>query len=342
MHWSRKLFLSVLCVVSAVVAPGFVELGAYKALDALPPVGTVSPSPSVSPTPAEAPAPTDRPSPDETRTVTVQTDAGIRTLTMHDYLRGVLAGEMPSSFSTEALRAQAVCARTYACYEAQRDKDAHPEADVCDSFRCCQVWLDDETLRQQWGNSYAKIMTKLDDAVSDTDGQILLWEDEPALACFHASSAGKTEDCAALWGEEIPYLVSVDSPETAASVPNYVTEVLFSSEEFSSILCAAQPEASLAGAPESWIGDVICDASGRVDTVTVGGVHLTGAELRQLFSLRSAAFTVDCTDGAFRFTVTGSGHGVGMSQYGAEVMAEAGSTYAEILAHYYPGTVLAG
>jgi len=341
MEWSRKLILSVMCVVTALVIPAFVEAGAYKAMDAL--SGEVpSPAPAITSSPASpvTPAPTGEVSLDRETPITLQTAEGVCAMTMHDYLCGVLAGEMPADFSDAALRAQAVCARTYALHEMSKDKPAHPEADVCDSFRCCQVWLDSEALREQWGDGYALSMCRLDAAVSDTDGVILLWEDEPALTCFHASSGGKTEDSASVWGGEIPYLVSVETAETEETVPGFVTEVTVSPEELRQTLCAAHPEAVFTGAPETWITAAEADAAGRIAHLTAGGITVTGTEMRQLFSLRSTAFTLACEGGVFRFTVTGSGHGVGMSQWGAELMAQAGSSWEEILGHYYPGTVI--
>jgi stage II sporulation protein D len=143
----------------------------------------------------------------------------------------------------------------------------------------------------------------------------------------------------ALW-DALPYLVSVSSPETAQDVPNYVSTVEVSVSDFASSLRAANLAADLSGTPDTWVGDITRDSSGRVATAVIGGAEISGAELREIFSLRSTAFTLEYKDGALLFTVTGYGHGVGMSQYGANVMAQSGSAYAEILAHYYPGTQL--
>ena len=156
---------------------------------------------------------------------------------------------------------------------------------------------------------------------------------------FHSSSAGQTESSAALWGERA-YLVSVPSPETAADVPNYVVEADISPESLQSAVLEAHPDCVFPEDPAQWLTAAEHDESGRVKSIGVGSVVLTGAEVRALLGLRSTAFTVQFADGVFRFTTTGSGHGVGMSQYGANVMAKQGSTYAEILAHYYPGTEL--
>lgn len=286
--------------------------------------------------PAEAAEPTAavRAAPE---TINVLTTEGERTMTMQDYLTGVLAAEMPASFEPEALKAQAVAARSYALCQAQSGK--HGTAQVCTDYRCCQAWLDDASLRDAWGECYADNLARVRRAVEDTEGELLSFEGQPALALFHSSSAGATEDCAQLWGAR-PYLVSVTSPETAKDVPNYVSFVQCTALDFRDTVLSACPEADFTGDAADWIGQTQRDESGRVSSVEIGGAVLSGAKLRELFALRSTAFELEEIDGAFRFTVTGFGHGVGMSQYGAQVMARAGADYREILAHYYPGTVL--
>ena len=178
------------------------------------------------------------------------------------------------------------------------------------------------------------------DFSADTDGWYLTWEGEPIQAVFHAASPGRTEDSGNIWNP-LPYLVSVESPETAAEVPDYVTELALSEEIMKETLLSERPEADLSGPPEDWIGETVLSDTGRVASVTIGGVPFMGQELRRLFGLRSTCFTLEHTDAGFLFRVTGYGHGVGLSQYGAEVMARGGSDWREILAHYYPGTALA-
>ena len=260
---------------------------------------------------------------------------------MYSWLPGVVAGEMPASFEPEALKAQAVAARTYIMSRMSSGTASHPGAAVCDDPGCCKARLTDEELRENWGGAYEENMSKILSAVRSTDGQYLSYGGEAIEAVFHSSSAGKTEDSAELWSAR-PYLVSVDSPETAEDVPNYVTTVTVPCEDFAAKLSSLRPGADFSGEPALWLGPAAEDASGRVDSVEIGGAQFTGQELRELFSLRSTAFTLDYTVEGFLFTVTGFGHGVGMSQYGANVMAENGSGYREILAHYYPGTELAG
>lgn len=270
---------------------------------------------------------------------TVLTADGVETVTMSDWLPGVVAGEMPALFEEEALKAQAVAARTYIMYSMGREKPAHPEADVCDDPACCKAHSTDEALREKWGESYEENMARVLEAVRSTDGEYMSYGGEVIQAVFHSSSAGRTEDSAAIWQAE-PYLVSVESPETAEDVPNYVTSVTVSPEDFRAAVLAVHPEAEFGEDPAFWLGAAVRDASGRVESVDIGGAQVPGTELRTLFQLRSTAFTLDYTAEGFLFTVTGYGHGVGMSQYGANVMAEDGADYEEILTHYYPGAEL--
>lgn len=256
---------------------------------------------------------------------------------MTEYLVGVVAAEMPASFDENALRAQAVAARTYTLYCAAHGR--HSDAQVCTSSGCCQAWLNDDALHERLGEGYEMYMEKLHRAVTDTAGEYLSYGGAPAFAAFHSSSAGATEASGNVWNA-LPYLVSVSSPETAETVPGYISTVEVSTLDFRDSVLSVRPEADMTGAPSAWVGAAKCTESGRVESIVIGGEVFTGGELRQIFLLRSTAFTLEYSDEVFRFTVTGFGHGVGMSQYGANVMAQRGADYKEILTHYYPGTEL--
>ena len=266
-------------------------------------------------------------------------DGSVETMDMGDYLVGVVAGEMPASFELEALRAQAVAARTYTMYCAASARHGGADADVCASSGCCQAWLDEIAVDARLGAQNEMYRERLKYAVDSTAGQYLAYEGEPVLAAFHSSSAGATETCGAVWGE-LPYLVSVPSPETGEDVPGYVSTVELTPDELAAGVGAVCAAADFSAAPETWLGTVYRGDSGRVESVQIGGADVSGTELRRVFSLRSTAFELEYESGAFRFTVTGFGHGIGMSQYGANVMAARGADYAEILDHYYPGTTL--
>lgn len=261
----------------------------------------------------------------------------VQTMDMTDYLTGVVAAEMPASFEEEALRAQAVAARTYTLYCAAAHR--HADAEVCADSGCCQAWLNDAAMRERLGKDYDYYAAKLRRAVETTAGEYLTYEGAPAFAAFHSSSAGATEDSGRVWNA-VPYLVSVPSPENADTVPGYISTVDVAPLDLRDSILALCPDADFTGEAASWVGETRRDASGRVECVTLGGREIPGTKLRSLFALRSTAFTIEYTDGAFRFTVTGFGHGVGMSQYGANVLAQSGADYREILAHYYPGTTL--
>ena len=289
-------------------------------------------------TPSPVPAPLAGAPAAPERLLVLLEDGSAAEMDMQDYLTGVLAAEMPASFRPEALKAQAVAARTYAMYCAAGHK--HGEADVCTDSACCQAWQSRERQQETWGGDYAAYAEKLRAAVDATAGRVLLYEGQPVFAAFHAASAGATEASGELWSP-VPYLVSVESPETEADVPNFVSTLDCAALDFRDVLLSAYPEADFTGPEAEWIGPVTLDGSGRVRTACLGGVDIPGARLRSLFSLRSTAFTLSYSEGRFLFTVTGSGHGVGMSQYGAQVMAANGADYTQILAHYYPGTTLA-
>ena len=316
---------TILCAALALLLSFLPEL--------LPPA--VSPAAPETPLPAETAAPAAYPAMESVKLLLP--DGSIAALDMRDYLIGVLAGEMPADFPMEALKAQAVAARSYALYCAEGHK--HGDAALCSEPGCCQAWLDEAALREKWGGDYERCAGRLREAVDATAGQVLLYGGAPVFAAFHSSSAGATEDCGAVWNP-LPYLVSVSSPESAETVPNYVSSLRCAALDFRDALLSARPEADFSGPEESWLGELRRDGSGRVAEAVLGGVSFRGTELRSLFSLRSTAFTLEYAEGQFVFTVTGFGHGVGMSQYGAKRMAEEGAGCREILAHYYPGTEL--
>lgn len=259
----------------------------------------------------------------------LQTGEGILPLPLRDYLIGAVAGEMPASFGPEALKAQAVAIRTYLMASGR-----HDEADICADSRCCLAYKNPCELKEFWGGDYEKNLTLVSAAVDATAGSYLTYGDEPIQAVFHASSGGSTEDSAALW-DPLPYLVSVPTPETTDTVQNLVSQVSVSPEDMASTLSLTTDKD-----PAHWIQDIRYSDSGRVKGIYLCDKAFTGAYIRSAFSLRSTNFEINWDGENFVFTVTGHGHGVGMSQYGAKLLAADGYTYREILAHYYPETVL--
>lgn len=274
-------------------------------------------------------------------TLTIQDGGTTEQMTMERYLTGVVRGEMPASFEMEALRAQAAAERSYVYYQlAAGRKDAHPDADFCTDHTCCSAYLSETAAREKWGGDFAPWNTRVEQAVSDTDGQVVLYNGRPILAVFHSSSAGRTAAAGDVWSGDLPYLVSVDSPEGEETVPNYYSTVTFTAAEVKEKLLAAHPELKLSGTPDRWFGAAAENGSGRVETVSVGGTDIEGTELRRIFGLRSACFTVAADSESVTFRVTGYGHGVGMSQYGANQLAREGKTWQEILEWYYTGATV--
>ena len=274
-------------------------------------------------------------------TLTIQDGDTTEQMTLERYLTGVVRGEMPASFEMEALRAQAAAERSYVYYQlAAGRKDAHPDADFCTDHTCCSAYLSETAAREKWGGDFAPWNTRVEQAVSDTDGQVVLYRGQPILAVFHSSSAGRTAAAGDVWSGDLPYLVSVDSPEGEETVPNYYSTVTFTAAEAKEKLLAAHPELKLSGTPDRWFGAAAENGSGRVETVSVGGTDIEGTELRRIFGLRSACFTVAADSESVTFRVTGYGHGVGMSQYGANQLAREGKTWQEILEWYYTGATV--
>lgn len=278
---------------------------------------------------------------DETATLHVLHGGTVEEMTMGEYLLGVLRAEMPASFEPEALKAQAIAARTYTLYKMRGGEIAnHPQADACDDIRCCKAYKSAGDAAAQWGSMAVYYEEKLLRAVRETDGQVILYDDAPILAVFCSSVGGNTQNAGAVWMSDLPYLQSVSSPETEQLVPNYYSTAHFRAEEFRALFLAAYPAADLSGPADGWIRDISRNDAGFVTSLRVGGVELRGNDLRTVLSLRSPSFTVEADADTITFHVTGYGHGVGMSQYGANALAGEGKTCEEILAHYFTGTTV--
>lgn len=241
------------------------------------------------------------------------------------YLVGVVLAEMPASFETEALKAQAVAARTYA-RKAWQTGGKHGDGSVCTDGSCCQAYLAPESYLAQGGTREG--LEKITNAVTQTSDLVLTYEGELIEATYFSSTGGSTESAVAVWGTDYPYLQAVDSPETGKE-----TTVTFSSGEFQKALGQ-----TLEGSPETWFSQVRYTQGQGVASMDIGGQTYTGTQLRSLLGLRSTDFSLTVSGDTIAITTQGYGHRVGMSQYGADAMAVTGSDFQEILAHYYPGT----
>ncbi len=271
---------------------------------------------------------------DESHMLRLQKGEAVEALTLHDYLVGVLMSELTASFDPQALAAQAIASRTFALHCRK-----HEGADVCADSGCCQCWAEETALRERCGEAYDAFHEKAEAAVAATDGIVLTYQGELIDATFFACSGGRTEDAASVWGGDVPYLRAVDSPGEEDAYC-YQSSAEFSPEEFAACIAAISPETELTGDPSTWLGKMQRTAGGGVDTLELGGTALPGTSIRKAFGLRSAKFFLDYADGHFLFEVYGSGHRVGLSQFGAQAMANAGKNYADILKFYYTGVEL--
>lgn len=253
----------------------------------------------------------------------------------------VVAGEIAPDFPTEAIRAQAVAARTYALYKQKTGRPAqHEEADVCDDPAHCAAFVDLKTeAAARWGEQANTAQDVIRQAVEDTAGQVLTYEGEPIVAVFSSAAGEKTERAVDVWGSDIPYLQSVDSPGGEAC-PKYYDAVVLTADEIRERAAKTLPSADLSGDPSGWFKASERSEAGGIVRMKFGGVEVKGTVMRTLLGLNSTNFTVKIDGNTLTFTTTGYGHGVGLSQWGAKYSAEKGQTYDEILAHYYPGTTL--
>lgn len=268
--------------------------------------------------------------------ITVQIDGAVQTMDLEDYVAGVVAAEIPADYPADALSAQAVAARTYAMYKRAQGTDRdHPDAVVCDDYQHCAAFVDlEEEAGGLWGLGAHNSRKAIQDAVQETAGMIVTYGGEPIAAVFHAASGGQTESAQAVWGTDISYLVSVESEGEEP----YQKKTTLTANEFRSILLEQYPKINLTGKPETWVTDTQRESSGRVSECTIGGVTIKATDLRTLLGLSSTNFEVGTTQDTITFSCTGYGHGVGLSQYGAKAMAEAGESWEDILLHYYSGT----
>lgn len=269
--------------------------------------------------------------------ITLQLQNEVQTLPLEDYLYGVVSAEMPASFESEALKAQAVAARTYTINRARFPNKDHPNANVCADSAHCKAYLTPDELEEKF-QSTPQLLSKIKQAVDDTQNQIAVYNGEPISAVFHSTSSGITENSRDVWGGDLPYLVSVDSPGEEVS-PRYTETKTFTLEEFQEKINAGQL-VSFTKNPETWFSHWEYNESGSVRSVSICGITFKGTQIRSLLGLRSTHFQVAVSE-QITITTKGNGHGVGMSQYGANDMAKKGYSYEEILKKYYTGIQLA-
>ncbi len=257
-------------------------------------------------------------------------DNKVKTVSVTEYVTGVVLAEMPAEYEPEALKAQAVVAYTYALYKADLRKNE--DYDVTDTHKSDQAFLTESQAKERFGDSYNKYLDKVSSAVNEVKGVKITYNGKPILASCHSISSGKTESAEVIWGGKYPYLKPVESVGDLLC-PDYLSKASFSADEMKETLKTLDITAD--GEPSKWFGEVSRSDSGTVVNIKICKKDIKGSSLRSALGLRSSNFDVEYTDGKFVFTVRGYGHGVGMSQYGAQFMALQGSSYEQILNWYY-------
>ena len=266
----------------------------------------------------------------ETKWVSVLSDGEVVQMELEEYICCVVLAEMPAEFELEALKAQAVVARTYTCRRLQDAK--HENANVCTDPSCCQAFVSWDEYLDSGGTE--QLVEKVRTAVTETAAEVLLYDGELIEATYFSCSGGKTEDAQAVWGTDVPYLQSVESPGEEKAT-HYTDTVSFSTQEFCNKLGIPLQDTANAR-----IGTITYTDGGGVASIELAGMTFTGTKVRQLLGLRSTAFVITWAGDTVTVTTKGFGHRVGMSQYGAEAMAVQGADYTQILSHYYLGTTL--
>ncbi len=266
-------------------------------------------------------------------------DSGqIEEIALNEYVTGVVAAEMPAAFPVEALKAQAVAARTYVLKRLAAGgvvNREHPEADVCDDHHHAQAWLSQEQMKERWGViNYYRHYYKIRQAVDDTGNTVITYQGDLIDPLYHSTCGGRTENSGAVWKFDIPYLKSVNCPyENNPKLVQTVSYTLAQAQKALGINLEAVP-VSKGSAPMDTVEQT---ETGRVKTVRAGDVDLPAVLVRERLGLRSTNFSCRLQGDKLVFTTVGYGHGVGMCQYGAKGLAEHGYSYREILKHYYTG-----
>lgn len=277
--------------------------------------------------------------PEETAVATVKvmnaSSKNITEMPLRDYLIGVVASEINAAYHEEAIKAQAVAAHTMLLYSKEYKNEGLNGADISDSSATHQGFLTEDEQKEKWGENYDAYREKIEKCVDEVIDVTIQYDGKPINAVFHSISNGQTENATDVWGGEYPYLISVNSVGDKLS-PAYNSEVKVTEEKFKETM--SENGAKLEGEPEKWVEKITNTDTGMVKEIIIGSKAFKGTEIRTLFGLKSSTFTVKYDDENFVFTVSGYGHGVGMSQYGADYMARQGFTYKEILKHYYVGT----
>lgn len=265
----------------------------------------------------------------------LHTDTGaVEDIDLDIYLYGVVASEMPANFELEALRAQAVVARTYTIYQI-KNGSKHENADICDSSYCCQAWISKENRMARWEQENAEeYWNKITKAVNDTKGKIIFYNNEPINALFHSNSGGSTELSINVWGGDYPYFQTVETSGEDAYT-SYSSEVEISKDDLIKKMLEKYSDFKINFSKADCIKIEEYTDSGRIQKIMIGNKAISGVEARTIFGLKSAKFNVEISENSVKFSVLGYGHGVGFSQCGSDALAKSGKSYEEIIKYYY-------
>lgn len=261
----------------------------------------------------------------------------IEELDLDTYLLGVVSSEMPASFEQEALNAQSLVARTYTLYKVINGSK-HENVDICDNSTCCQAWISKEDRLKKWNEEERESnWEKIETAVNTTKGKIVTYEGKPINAFFHSNSGGITDTATNVWGgTNYPYLQAVET-SGEDSYTQYASEISVTKEEFISKIKEYHSDFTIDFNADNQIEILEYTDGDRIKTIKIGNLNLSGVEIRTIFELKSAKFQITIEEENIKFNVIGYGHGVGMSQTGADSMAKQGKNYEEIIKHYYTG-----
>ncbi|MBU5590326.1 stage II sporulation protein D [Clostridium sp. MSJ-4] len=259
-------------------------------------------------------------------------------INLEEYIVGVVASEMPANFNEDALKAQAVAARTFAVSKMILNCKKANGADICDTTHC-QVYVNKEEKIKSWPKDQGEgYWGKIEKAVMDTKGEILMYEGNLVLnPQYFAVSSGKTEDASEVFSFSEPYLISVESSGEEVA-PKFKSKVTFSNKEFVNKINQNYKDSRLEYSNLSQGVKIISRSKGgSVKSIKIGDVNISGPEFRKVFNLNSANFTISFIKDKVEINCLGYGHGVGMSQWGANSMGKDGKNYRDILTHYYQG-----
>ena len=262
----------------------------------------------------------------------------VREMNREQYLKEVVSAEMPAEFNTEALKAQAIAARTYLKSREKKSFDEHKGAVICTDYRHCKAWISEKDRKEQWEEDKRDgYWEKISRSVDETRDKYIMYNGEVIEALFHSTSSGNTENAGDVWGKDVPYLVSVKSEGEEFS-PKYKSQKNISEEEFKNKISEKYENADWS---EGLFCYIVRSGAGGIKSLKCGGVTVSGTDLRTLFELRSTNIEITKDGENIKFDVTGNGHGVGMSQYGANYLASNGMSCEDILKHYYTGVEIA-